>query len=250
MRMISSGQIRYNDCFAEKWIRHLSPPEWRGNVTYFYDYVPIAAVEHAGCHTDPDVVQGWVDTIHHGKPVPPPVATITGDGAYYLHDGNHRFEALQACLPPDAFIRLAVVQPVSGFAFVKQRHRTYSDYAIQEVPTVPKAVRLLAMSVFAVALTVQLARMMPNSDSSPIFVVLLMSVVLCSRYLGWVAGLLVAMFNALCAALFLFPPILSIRIEDYRHATGFLITAICMLAVAVAMMPKAKTLQLFRAGDR
>jgi hypothetical protein len=229
--------VRYNDCFTDKWIQYLSPPEWRDRVTVEYVWVPIAAVEHAGCLTDPDVVQGWRDTIEDGKPVPPPVATLSERGTYYLHDGNHRFEALSACLPMESMVRIALVTPRPGYCFAREQHEAFASYVLRSRATAPKAIKVLSAAVFASALAILLTRMLPGTETSPFFVLLMASVVICARWFGWVAGITAAVVNAVCAAYFLLPPVQSIWIDDAVHLVQFVITAVAMLLVALAMIP-------------
>jgi hypothetical protein len=236
--------IQYNDCFSEKWIRYLSPPEWRDIVSVKYMSVDIHLVEHAGCLTDPDVVQGWIDTIAEGRPVPPPVASITERGTYYLHDGNHRHQALLGT--GAAQVRLAIILPKPGYAFVKTDHSEFFTYELRPRPTIPKVVRILTAVVLACALAILLTRLTPGTDSSPFFVILIASVVICVRWCGFIAGILATMINVVCAAYLLLPPVRSLRVDDSAHLAQLLITALAMLLITTAMAPNQRFARLFQ----
>jgi hypothetical protein len=236
MNLVST--ILYNDCFSEKWIRFLSPAEWKENVSISYDSVAVDLVEPAGCHTDPDVVQGWMDTIAECRPVPPPVASLTERGTYYLHDGNHRFEALRNIGAPT--VRLAIVMPLPGFGFVRCRYESFETYELQARPSIPKVIRALIGVVTACALALLLTRLNPGTDKAPFFALLMASVVICVRWCGFIAGMLAAAVNVLCAAYLLLPPINSIRIEDEAHLVQLSITGFAMLLIPMAMLPKQR----------
>lgn len=240
-RYMEARSIRYNDTFSEKWVVFLSPLEWRGRVDLEYRSVPISQIQHAGCAIDPDVVHGWMVAMHEGVPIPPPVATVTERGTYYLHDGNHRFDALRNVLSPDATVRVAVVKPLAGYRFARVPIGDTYTYILQEKPSVPVYVRAITAGVALSTLAIGLTHLTPGSDVSPFFVFMLASVFLCVRWFGWLAGLAATVLNSACAAFFLLPPIYSLRVEDSHHAVQLFITMLTMLLVTAIFAEKRQS---------
>jgi hypothetical protein len=218
----------YNDCFTEKWIRFLAPSEWRGNVKHSFQDVPISQIEHAGCLTDPDVVTGWVRIVQEGRPIPPLVASRTERGTYYLHDGNHRFEALRAAVPGNCSLRVAVVDARPGFRFRRVPIEDTYTYELQpdhrhRLSGMGAALTTL-LTVIAIVLTVTT----PGTDS----VFLVVAVLLSARFWGWLAGLLSTAINAGAAAFLLYPPLYSFHVEDLSHWFQLAAAALVMLSIS------------------
>ena len=233
--------VSYNPSFSEKWIFYLSPPEWRGKVDVEFVDVPLSSLEHAGCWTDPNVVAGWVRTLEDGKPIPPPVAVLTERGTYYLHDGNHRYEALTQFFKDlsgnhnEAVVRIAVATPLPGHEFVYRRCGEYGTYSMQDRPvrfeTMVRAVIALLASAIALAVTASL----PGVDRTPVYALLVLSVMITAWAGGWKAGLLASIFNSGGSAYFMLPPNGSLMIAKPDQAIQFAITALVMVAVAFLM---------------
>lgn len=225
-------RIVYNDTFSEKWARDLSPAAWRGNVRLEFRYVPVEALEHAGCLTDPDVVAGWLTSLRDGRPVPPPVVCATERGTLYVHDGNHRFEAIRQFLAPGESVRVAMLVPERGFRFRRRYFGDYSTYVLEERP-LPAYAWAYAMAMVFSAIAVVLAMKAPNGAESPSFVVAVACVLVCARIAGWMAGLLASALTALCTAFFVLPPVRSFAVSDPVLAAELLITAFIMLVLSL-----------------
>jgi hypothetical protein len=226
--------VRYNDYFPEKWLRYLSPEEWRGRVSLTFFETPLSALEHAGCDTDPDVVEGWLQTLRAGCPVPPPIATVTERGRLYLHDGNHRLEALRQYFgDEDALVRVAIVHPEPGYSFRRRQISDYETYVLEPVPSLWAAVRVFALALLSSLLAVGLTAATSAGSSGPYFVFFVTSVLVCARYLGLVAGLVASLVNVMAAAYLILPPVRSFLIEDKGHLVELAITGVVMLAISV-----------------
>jgi len=233
-----SYSVTYNDLFSEKWIRFLSPAEWRGNVEVEFREVPFSSLQHAGCCTDPVVVNGWLRTLRAGDPIAPPVAVLTESGQYYLHDGNHRFEALREYFGSDAdaaTVRVAVAVPKPGYRF---QHRWMGEYGTYLLESERRRFANALRAAVAVGLSsgaLVATALLPGVDQSPFFVFLMLSVLLSAWFGGWKAGLMATMCNLIGAAYFLLPPNRSLLIESREHALQFALAGLAMAAVALFM---------------
>lgn len=235
---MSQELVQYNPGFSEKWIVQLSPPEWRGKVDVAFVDVPLSQLEPAGCWTDPDVVSGWVRTLEDGKPIPPPVAVLTERGTYYLHDGNHRFEALSEFLAAEgdqALVRVAVAVPLPGHEFVYRCFGDYGTYVMHDCPLRFATVARAATAILASAIALVLAASLSFVDPTPAFPFFVLSVMVAAWAGGWKAGVLATMLNSIGAAYFLLPPNGSLMIAKPGHAVHFAVTALVMIAVALFM---------------
>jgi hypothetical protein len=237
--------IHYNDTFAEKWVTYLSPGVWRENVQVQFLEVPFSSLRPAGCHTDPDVVDGWFALLQVGKPVAPLVVAATPQGDFYIHDGNHRYEAIWAFLggsAASASVRVALVIPRSGFRFVPVPidHRVVT-YELR--PDHSGHVMTVGLPLLSTVLAVLITLLLPGSDQSPYFALMLAAVLVSARFAGWLAGVLAALCNTFAAAYFMLPPLRSLAVEDQVHAVQLIVSAIVMLAiVALSLQWKGKPL--------
>jgi Domain of unknown function (DUF4118)/ParB-like nuclease domain len=229
--------VSYNNCFAEKWIRDLSPAAWRGRVEVEYVDVPLSALEHAGCWTDPEVVEGWVTTIRNGGTIPPPVAVLTERGTYYLHDGNHRLEALQCAFGDDSgeLVHVAVAVPQPGYRFVNRQFDGYSTYVIERlthpVDTVARAFIAIVLSTVALVATA----LLPGAERNPFFVLPMLAVIVTAWFAGWKAGAIASVWTLTGCAYYFMSPHRSLRVAGPEHLVQFSLLAIAM-AVAVLFM--------------
>jgi hypothetical protein len=163
---------------------------------------------------------------------------LTERGTYYLHDGNHRYEALtqfHAGTDENPMIRVAVAVPLPGNEFVYRRCEGYGTYVVQELPlrftTTAKMVIAILASVVALLLTAWL----PAIDHTPMYALLVLSVIVAAWAGGWKAGLLAAALNSAGVAYFLLPPNGSFLIAKPGQAVHFAITALVMFVVAFLM---------------
>jgi Domain of unknown function (DUF4118) len=238
---MAATSVSYNNCFAEKWIRDLSPPDWRGRVDVGYVDVPLSALEHAGSWTDPAVVQGWVTTIRNGATIPPPVAVLTERGTYYLHDGNHRLEALQCAFGERSceLVRVALAVPSPGYRFVHRTFDAYSTYVIERVThpidTVARAFIAIVLSTVALVATA----LLPGVERSPFFVLPMLSVIVTTWFAGWKAGVIASVWSLIGCAYYFMSPHGSLLINGHEHLVQFILLALVM-GVAVLFMRFAR----------
>lgn len=121
-----ASRVFYQDYRAKEWFERCAPCRWRGAVRLRFREVEFQTIEPAGSRKHPEVVAMWEDRLHRGKPIPPLVVCATPRHTWYLYDGNHRHEALRDYLHSKlAPIRVAVLEPERGFAFL---YRTFGDY--------------------------------------------------------------------------------------------------------------------------
>ena len=232
---VLSPAICYNDGFSEKWIHQLSPAEWRGHVRVEFREVPLSMVEHAQCWSDPAVVSGWNHALQAGQSVPPPVATLTDRGTYYLHDGNHRYIALREYLlseETDPTIRVAVVLPQPGYRFVYKEFEEYGTYVLEGIPRrfarTAQLTAAVGASIAATAITMAFSR----AANTPVFVFFVVSVMIAAWLGGLVGGFVATAANLLAAAYFLLPPNGSLLVQNIDHLKHLGISGVSMVAVA------------------
>jgi hypothetical protein len=210
-RVRKAMTVHYNECFAQKWVEHLSPIEWRNTVTLRFIDVSASRVEPAGCRLDPDVVKGWARRIGEGVPIPPPVGSVTERGTYYLHDGNHRIAALAEALEDTETVRIGVVTPIAGYRFERLRQQNYYTYALLTTPK--RALVQAAGACLGSALAVLFAATIGASALISVFIVV--SVIWAARQAGFVAGALTASVGIVLLAYFVFPPLGSLQVDGW-----------------------------------
>jgi hypothetical protein len=233
-----NNTVQYNDGFSEKWICQLSPPEWREKVQVKFLDVPLSRLEHAGCWTDPEVVNGWMRTLNNGKSIPPPVAVLTEHGTYYLHDGNHRFEALTEFLSEEgeaAIVRIAVAVPLPGHEFVYRSFGEYGTYVMQATPLRFATSARIVTAILASTVALVMSALLPAIDRAPIYALFVLSVMIAAWAGGGKAGVLAAILNSIGAAYFLLPPNGSLRIASPGQLVHFAVTVLVMVAVVFFM---------------
>jgi hypothetical protein len=229
--------ISYNNCFAEKWIRDLSPPEWRGRVEIEYRDVPLSALEHAGSWTDPAVVAGWVNTLRNGGAIPPPVAVLTEYGTYYLHDGNYRLEALRCAFgeQSDEPVRVALAVPHPGYRFALRRFNGYSTYVIEPVNHVIDRAARACTAIILSSVALVATALLPGAERSPFLVLPMFSVILTAWFAGWKAGGIASVWSLTGCAYYFMAPHRSLLINHHEHLVQFILLALVM-AGAVFLM--------------
>ncbi len=234
---MSKELVKYNHGFSEKWVLQLSPLEWRGKVDVEFLDVPISKLESAGCCIDPDVVSGWVRTLEDGCPIPPPVAVLTERGTYYLHDGNHRFEALTEYLAEqeERTVRVALAKPLPGHEFVFRWFGEYGTYVLRDTPRMFTVSTQMTIALFASAIALVTAAVLQTVDHTPIYALLVFSVMISTWVGGWRAGLIATLSNLIGAAYFLLPPNRSIEIAHTEELVHFSVTGFVMALVVIFM---------------
>lgn len=234
---MSERVVHYNNAFSEKWIRDLSPAAWRGRASVEFVEVPLSRLEHAGCWTDADVVSGWVETLNHGRTIPPPIAVLTERGTYYLHDGNHRYLALQQFLATDSecMVRVAVAVPNEGFRFNYRWFGDYGTYVLEECPRRFATAARLGTAVLASLAALITTALIPGIHEAPIFALFVVSVMIAAWAGQWKAGVLSTFINLAGAAYFFLPPDGSLFVSKPVHAVHLVLTGFLMLAVTLFM---------------
>lgn len=230
-------EVLYNDGFSEKWIYQLSPIEWRGRVTTNFIEVPLSQLEPAGCAVDPDVVYGWCRTLMDGRSIPPPVAVLTERGTYYLHDGNHRFEALKQFLAAEeiAMVRIAVAVPHPGHRFSYCTFGDFGTYVLKNCPRRFARTAQITTAILASAIAVGMTALLSDIGQTPFFVFFVLSVMIAAWLGGAKAGLIASLSNLLGSAYFFLPPYRSLMVTDAGHTIQLGITALAMVGVAFFM---------------
>jgi hypothetical protein len=222
--------ITYNPSFAEKWVHYLSPPEWRNRVSVVFREVPLVEVQHAGCEMDPDVVQGWLEALSAGRPIPPPVVVATERNTLYTHDGNHRLAALQYFLGADGSIKVAEVVPVEGFAFMRVEKDGYYTYALQRTGWTPRLAKYIVPPTVACA-SVALTNALRDPGAAPPLALFCISVVLAAYYWGMRGAVLLTLIT-LSVAAYTTEPANSIVVASDSHLLEIVLTGLGVLWVS------------------
>lgn len=125
--------IRYIDYGAHAWLRRGAPCRWLGKTRVEFRHVPFRTLQAAASGKHPQVVCAYEKHLSAGKPIPPPVVSATEGGRYYIHDGNHRCEAIEKLVAgrTDISIRVAVVVPKTGFHFQWRWFGAYGTYVLE-----------------------------------------------------------------------------------------------------------------------
>jgi hypothetical protein len=130
--------VRYHDRYTERWIQFRSPESWRGHLRVHYRRVPFVNLLPAGSHTHLEVKSYWRNRLARGEAIPPLVASATPAGAYYLHDGNHRYYALADYFGEYAWlaqVRVALLEPLPNYRFVWRWFGEFGTYLLEPVGT-------------------------------------------------------------------------------------------------------------------
>lgn len=128
-----STSIRYGESGSRDWLWTGAPCSWQSRVDLQFTTVPLGQLEPAGSWTHPAVVSKWLARMRAGRTVPPPVVCETDHGTLYVHDGNHRYEAMRSLFAGDieAPVRVARLVPRPGYQFRHRRFGTYGTYALE-----------------------------------------------------------------------------------------------------------------------
>jgi LmbE family N-acetylglucosaminyl deacetylase len=126
-------EIRYNDHRSYLWLWGHAPCVWRGNVDLQFASVPLDSLQPAGCLLDPAVVITHLRRMRNGRPLAPPVVCATESGRWYLHDGNHRYEAMRIYFSGNdgASVRVAIAVPKPGYKFRYRWFATHGTYLLE-----------------------------------------------------------------------------------------------------------------------
>jgi LmbE family N-acetylglucosaminyl deacetylase len=120
--------IRFIDSESQQWFWTEAPCFWFRRSSLEFLYVSLSSLESSGSVTHPQIVSKWIRRLKSGRAVPGLVVSKTEHGTFFVHDGNHRLQALRTLFTEnsDLNIRVALVVPQEGFRF---RFRRYGNYA-------------------------------------------------------------------------------------------------------------------------
>lgn len=126
------SHLRYNDYGVHAWLLAQGPCRWRGKTDFEFRAVALRSLQAAWSGKNPEIVSQYVRCMKTGKRVAPLVVCETGSGTYYIHDGNHRHQAMRSVLKdPDALVRVAVVVPRPGYYFRWRWFSTYGTFVLE-----------------------------------------------------------------------------------------------------------------------
>ena len=138
---VSRPQIRYSDSESRRWWMTQGPCNWAAKTHLEFREVPLPLLESGGSMRHPDVIARWHKRIERGRAIPPPIVSQTSHGTYYVHDGNHRLNALRVRLENETYfsIRVACVVPNNGYCFRFRRFSGYATYRLEPAIQRPSA---------------------------------------------------------------------------------------------------------------
>lgn len=123
VRLRISPRIRFQEKGAWSWLWRDAPYFWNERIEVEFREVRFDRLQPSQSLRDPDRVDFWTDQIRAGRSIPALVVTETGNGFYFVQDGNHRYTALER-LRDEGFtlrVKVAVVLPCPGYAFLPAR---------------------------------------------------------------------------------------------------------------------------------
>ncbi|HVZ17931.1 MAG TPA: ParB/Srx family N-terminal domain-containing protein [Terriglobales bacterium] len=125
--------FRVSEKAAGLWLCSHAPCSWQGKVDLTIRPVSVWDIEPAHSLKHWDVLAFWTRQIACRRQIPPLIVALTERGTYYIHDGNHRFEALRICYRNHLnglSLPVAVVQPKEGYEFQLRCFATYGTYQL------------------------------------------------------------------------------------------------------------------------
>lgn len=127
--------IRHQDHGAWAWLRTQAPCNWQGRVDVEFIAVPFQRLQPAGSCTDPALVAEWLSRMRSGRGIPPLIVCTTERGDFYVHDGNHRYAAMQEFFRgrEPAPVRVALLVPKPQFRFRYRFFARYGTYVLERV---------------------------------------------------------------------------------------------------------------------
>jgi LmbE family N-acetylglucosaminyl deacetylase len=133
-----TNAIRYNDRGSYLWLWAHAPCSWKGNVELRFATVPLGSLQPAGTLMDPAVVAAQLRRMQRGRALAPPVVSATESGTWYIHDGNHRYEAMQTFFSGfsgnrEVSVRVAIAVPNAAYQFRYRWCGMYGTYLLEPV---------------------------------------------------------------------------------------------------------------------
>jgi LmbE family N-acetylglucosaminyl deacetylase len=135
------SKIRYNEVAAYAWLWNQAPWSWNGHVDLHFTELPLGSLSPSGCRIDPRVVAVHLNRLRNRRSLAPLVVCNDRHKAWYIHDGNHRYYALQQFFSqnPHARVRVAIAIPHIGFQFVYRWFENYGTFVLEPSAPVLKA---------------------------------------------------------------------------------------------------------------
>lgn len=137
-----SPAVRYSDVLAERWLWSGAPLHWHDKVDLTFEEVGIFDLEPASSLKHWDVLAFWTSMLARRRAVPPIIVSRTAQGTYYIHDGNHRYEAIKICFRnrlAKLRVRVAVVVPRPGYRFTYRWFQNYGTHVLEADPRLVRA---------------------------------------------------------------------------------------------------------------
>ncbi len=125
--------IRVSDRAAYQWLWSQGPCSWHGHVSLNFEEVSFSELVPATTLKHWDVLATWTRQIACRRAIPPLIVNAIEEGQYYVQDGNHRYQAIRICYRRQLKrlrLRVAVVRPDPGYAFIYRRFGNYGTYCL------------------------------------------------------------------------------------------------------------------------
>ena len=120
--------VRVSDRAAYAWLWTQAPCCWHGKLSLDFREISFDDLQPATTLKHWDVLANWTRQVACRRLIPPLIVSEIESGRYYIHDGNHRCEAIRVCYRKQLrrlFLRVAVLEPHHGYAF---QFRWFGDY--------------------------------------------------------------------------------------------------------------------------
>lgn len=126
-------KIRYNDHGALDWLLTKAPCNWNARIDIEFRDVPLNRLQQASSPRNPKTIEDYRNKIALGRALSPLVVSETGNGTYYVHDGNHRIDAFRfgSLGAADIPVRVAVIVPRPGYRFQWRWFRDHGTYLLE-----------------------------------------------------------------------------------------------------------------------
>ena len=132
-RSLTFAPVRVSDTAAYAWFWTQAPCRWHGKVKLEFREVSFDELQPATTLKHWDVLATWTRQIAFRRVIPPLIVSETESGRYYIHDGNHRCEAIRICYRKQLRrlrLRVAVLDPQKGFSFQYRWFGNYGTYCL------------------------------------------------------------------------------------------------------------------------
>jgi hypothetical protein len=127
--------VRVSDAAAYAWLWTQGPCSWRGKVSLEFRDIAFEELQPATTLKHWDVLATWTRQVACRRVIPPLIVSQLESGRYYIHDGNHRCEAIRVCFRRQLKrlrLRVAVLHPELGYTFSYRWFGTYGTYVLMK----------------------------------------------------------------------------------------------------------------------